>query len=58
MSLLEEHDHVVVDVETNVAVSFILHGETASQQAKTMPGLSVSIIELGLDVFGNVGVVA
>ena len=58
MSLLEEHDHVVVDVEADVAVSFVLNGETASKQAETMPGLPISIIELGLDVLGNVRVIA
>ena len=57
-SLLEEHDHVVVDVETNVAVGLVLDAEAAAQQTKAVPRLAVPIIELRLDVLRDVAVVA
>ena len=46
ISLFEEHDHVVVDIEADVAVGLVLHGEATSEDDQTMPGLSIVIVKL------------
>ena len=57
-SLLEEHDHVVVDVKANVAVGLVLDAKAAAQQTQAAPRLAVPIIELRLDVLRDITVVA
>ena len=57
-SLFKNDNHIVVDVETDVAVGFILNTKATSKQTKTMPRLSILSIELGLDVFCHIAVVA
>ena len=53
-SLLEQNDHVVVNIEADVAVGLILHRETATKDDQAVPSLSKLVIELGLHVLGNV----
>ena len=57
LSLLEKNNHIVIDVEANVAIRLVLHRKTASQNDQTVPSLSELVIKFGLDVFRDVGVV-
>ena len=53
-SLFKEDDHVVVDVEADVAVGLVLHGEAAAQDDQAVPRLAEFVIELCLDVLSDI----
>ena len=57
LSLFEEDDHVVVNVEANVAISLILNREATSQNDQAMPGLAKFVVEFRLHVLGDIGIV-
>ena len=56
-SLFKEHDHVVVNVEADVAVSLILHRETAAQNDQTVPRFAEFVIEFSFDILSNIRVI-
>ena len=58
VSLLKEHNHVVVDIQTYVAVGFVLNGEAAPQQAQAVPCLAVAIIKFCFYVLSDITVIA
>ena len=57
LSLLEKNNHIVINIEANVAIRLVLHREAASEDDQTMPSLSELVIKVRLDVLRNVGVV-
>ena len=56
-SLLEQNDHVVVNIEADVAVGLILHREAATKDDQAVPRLPKLVIELSLHVLGDVRVI-
>ena len=57
LSLLKNNDHVVVNIQTNVAAGFVLNTEATSKQAQAMPRLAVLGVEFSFDEFGHVAVI-
>ena len=56
-SLFKENDHVVVDVQANVAVGLILYGEAATENDQAVPRLPEFVVELRLHILCDVRVV-
>ena len=56
-SLFKQNDHIVVNIQADVAVGLIPDGEAASEDDEAMPGLPKFVVELGLDVFCDIRVV-
>ena len=56
-SLFKEDNHVVVDVQANVAVGLILHGEAATENDQAVPRLPEFVVELRLHILCDVRVV-
>ena len=56
-SLFKQNNHVVVNIQADIAVGLILDGKAASENDETMPGLPKFVVEFGLDVFCDIRVV-
>ena len=56
-SLFKEHDHVVVDVQADVAVGLVLHREATSQDDQAVPRFTEFVIEFSFDILSNIRVI-